>query len=365
MASLTDYGFPFNSVTNDRQYNASVWRKYFSNLLENGVIGNELNELAITESDTPAKTVKVDTGYIFINGVQYGIETSTDLTIDDNSSGSTRIDRIIVRVDYTSRLAEIDVLKGTAGAGAPTLTQTTTTYELSLAQVEASNGFTTITNSNITDERDYFRYKAKPAWYPEGEVPLDAYMYLLWKNELTQTEIDDIEANSSLMDIINNSSIQQQINSLSNGNVPSGGIIMWSGTVANIPANWALCDGNNGTPNLTDRFIVGAGNTYTPGDTGGENTHQLTDAEMPSHNHYFSDTTSSAGSHSHSISDNVISSTIANTGGSNFGIRSTTSSTSSAGSHTHSTSGNTNTAGGDNAHENRPPYYALAYIMKL
>ena len=42
------------------------------------------------------------------------------------------------------------------------------------------------------------------------------------------------------------------------GTIPIGGIIMWSGTVASIPANWALCDGNNSTPDLRDRFIVGA-----------------------------------------------------------------------------------------------------------
>jgi len=42
------------------------------------------------------------------------------------------------------------------------------------------------------------------------------------------------------------------------GGVPVGGIILWSGTIAAIPGNWALCDGNNGTPDLRDRFVVGA-----------------------------------------------------------------------------------------------------------
>jgi len=54
--------------------------------------------------------------------------------------------------------------------------------------------------------------------------------------------------------------------------MPSRGIIMWSGTAADIPTGWALCDGTNGTPNLTDRFILGAGKAYQPGATGGTAT---------------------------------------------------------------------------------------------
>ena len=54
--------------------------------------------------------------------------------------------------------------------------------------------------------------------------------------------------------------------------MPSRGIIMWSGTAADIPTGWALCDGTGGTPDLTDRFILGAGKTYQPGTTGGAAT---------------------------------------------------------------------------------------------
>jgi hypothetical protein len=51
---------------------------------------------------------------------------------------------------------------------------------------------------------------------------------------------------------------------------PSGGIIMWSGTIANIPTGWLICDGSNGTPNLLGRFIEGVATAATnPGTTGG------------------------------------------------------------------------------------------------
>ena len=54
--------------------------------------------------------------------------------------------------------------------------------------------------------------------------------------------------------------------------VPTGFIGMWSGSASTIPTGWALCDGTNGTPNLTDRFILGAGKAYQPGATGGTAT---------------------------------------------------------------------------------------------
>ena len=55
--------------------------------------------------------------------------------------------------------------------------------------------------------------------------------------------------------------------------VPPGGIIIWSGSLVNIPNGFVLCDGNNGTPDLRDRFIVGAGDSYAPGAVGGALTH--------------------------------------------------------------------------------------------
>ncbi len=74
------------------------------------------------------------------------------------------------------------------------------------------------------------------------------------------------------------------------GFVPVGSIIMWSGSPAQaalIPNNWRLCDGTNGTPDLRDRFIVGAGNTFDIGDTGGSSSVTLTASNIPEHSHQF------------------------------------------------------------------------------
>lgn len=132
--------------------------------------------------------------------------------------------------------------------------------------------------------------------------------------------------------------------------VPQGSIIPWYGSSGNIPNGFALCDGKNGTPDLRDRFLVGAGNLYTLGNTGGENSHQLTVAEMPSHQHRTSDFMSFLGFD-------------VNGGGTGF-------------KHVIDTGDNrsfdnwyppaiTGVTGGNQPHENRPPYYALYYIMKL
>lgn len=76
---------------------------------------------------------------------------------------------------------------------------------------------------------------------------------------------------------------------------PRGIIVMWGGKLINIPTGWVLCDGNNGTPDLTDRFIVGVSSpTQDPGEKGGAHQKALSEANMPSHAHNFR-----GGSHVH------------------------------------------------------------------
>lgn len=75
--------------------------------------------------------------------------------------------------------------------------------------------------------------------------------------------------------------------------IPIGGIIMWAGAVEDVPEGWALCDGDNGTPDLRNSFIVAAGDTYAVGDTGGEDESDL------SHTHGVSGNSGYAGGHTH------------------------------------------------------------------
>ena len=146
------------------------------------------------------------------------------------------------------------------------------------------------------------------------------------------------------------------------GSVPAGVICMWSGSSAEIPAGWVLCDGSNNTPDLRGRFVVGAGGAYDVGDTGGADSVALTTAQMPSHSHGGSVSIAEAGEHAHTVS---ISTSYNTASGGVVGVgRSGSSNTSSAGSHAHTATLSISNTGSGNAHENRPPYYALCYIMK-
>ena len=88
----------------------------------------------------------------------------------------------------------------------------------------------------------------------------------------------------------------QLSSNLVNSFVPIGGIIMWSGTIAEAEAltNWKICDGQNGTPDLRDKFVLGVGSsaaasTANKGDTNNSNTITLSEGQMPAHNHNITD----------------------------------------------------------------------------
>ena len=165
-----------------------------------------------------------------------------------------------------------------------------------------------------------------------------------------------------------------------NGTVPVGGIIMWSGST--VPTGWALCDGttSNGrsTPDLRGRFVVGAGtgsglSNRTLGTTGGAETVTLAVGHLPAHNHTFSGTTSSGGAHTHTYFDAHFAECCPNEKmfgsdeGGDWDNRAVGQdrTTQSAGAHTHTYSGTTSSTGSGNAIDNMPPFYALAFIMRV
>jgi hypothetical protein len=143
---------------------------------------------------------------------------------------------------------------------------------------------------------------------------------------------------------------------LANG-IPSGAIVLWSGSIGSIPSGWLLCNGSSGTPDLRDRFIVGAGSTYAVAATGGN-----ANATLVSHNHTATSSVSDP-THSHNTFGQYGGG--GNPGGSlnaqNPGGRNEPTTSSSTGI-TVATSISTEGSSATNA--NLPPYYALAYIMK-
>jgi len=150
--------------------------------------------------------------------------------------------------------------------------------------------------------------------------------------------------------------------------MPSGGIIMWSGSIISIPTGWLLCDGSSGTPDLRDRFITGAGSTYAVGSTGGR-----TDAVLVAHAHAFSGTTGGqSADHYHGPRDGAGNFIMGNTGpnggfagGASYTNTNGTDQTGvNASDHSHVYSGVTGSEGESGTNQNLPPFYALAFIMK-
>ena len=137
--------------------------------------------------------------------------------------------------------------------------------------------------------------------------------------------------------------------------IPLGVITLWYGSIGSVPTGWYLCDGSNGTPDLRNRFIVGAGSTYAVAATGGS-----ADAIVVTHNHTATSTVTDNG-HVHAggrvsflnsgipVGANDTTSTPGNTASALTGITVATTNTS---------------AGTSGTNANLPPYYALAYIMK-
>ena len=127
----------------------------------------------------------------------------------------------------------------------------------------------------------------------------------------------------------------------------SGMILIWSGAANAIPTGWVLCDGQNSTPDLRGRFVVGyhdSNGDYDVGDTGGAETVTLTESQMPAHTHT-AVTKGTSGNHSW---------TRFGAGRNDWNY---------PGENSRGTA-TTDSTGGGTAHENRPPFYALCYIMK-
>ena len=110
--------------------------------------------------------------------------------------------------------------------------------------------------------------------------------------------------------------------------IPAGIIVLWFGSIGTIPAGWILCDGNNGTPNLKNKFVVGAGDTYAVDETGGN----------INHNHGFI-----GNGHTHDL----VAGPDINTGAA-----------------FNNTTGSEVAAGITDNENGLPPFHALAYIMK-
>ena len=138
----------------------------------------------------------------------------------------------------------------------------------------------------------------------------------------------------------------------------TGMIILWYGDTSNIPGGWVLCNGQNGTPDLRDRFVIGAGNNFNPGDTGGSNSVTLSEANLPSHRHFV---VSNALGGQNRTNSNVSANNQVRIG---TGAGNLYESYNLASTGSDAAAGRSSAVGSGTPFDNKPNYHALCYIMK-
>jgi len=359
-----------------------------------GKVNTLIDDLASTSNAKGASQIGIEdsAGNLSADNVEDAIaeiysDTASTRTLaeifDENSAtttgltwgykpGSYRVDATVTTVvagtigltDDATNYVEIDPSDGNVKKN----TTAFTTGRIPLRQVTTSSGIQTVS----TDKRAFFSREATASATTRGIVELatdaetatgtDTERAITPANLASMILDEDDMSTDSNVKVSTQQALKAYVDTTVAAAVPTGVILMWSGTIANIPSGWYLCDGTNGTPNLTDRFVIHAdadsGGTNNVGVSGGSKT--ITAANMPQHNHSVSITTSSNGSHNH---------TYATTYGSTAGSypradksNTTTINTSTAPNHNHTVSGNTGNKGSGTNY--MPKYYALAFIQK-
>jgi hypothetical protein len=133
-----------------------LWSRVARNWLATGVIKAYLNELQVY-ADSTGMQVKVKSGAANVQGIYFDSDAEEVLSIAAANASNPRIDRIIVRLDLPADSIDLAVLQGVPAVSpvAPALTQNSTRWEISLAQVYVGANVSTIADGNITDERKF------------------------------------------------------------------------------------------------------------------------------------------------------------------------------------------------------------------
>ena len=214
------YGF-FNSVNNDRIYDASDVARFLKKFFTNGVFNNTLQVMA-----NDNMTVSVSTGQANIEGYSYENDEELVLDIADADSTLSRIDSVIVRLDLNNRQITSQILQGNYAStpSQPTIIRTGSVYDLRLANISVPAGATRITTDMITDTRftsdcgnvvgavqqidtdDIFRqYETMfNNWFSELQVELDGNVAANLENQIIGLENKTDQTNNALNELSEN-----------------------------------------------------------------------------------------------------------------------------------------------------------------
>jgi microcystin-dependent protein len=244
------------------------------------------------------------------------------------------------------------------------------------------------TTSSTPEPNDATKWQAvNPFSYRKGSNPVDEDHFVLTLTNSKTVVIGTVVAPTETFEVGGTAKVTGTLHATENistpkefvgyGTVPKGGIMMWSGVIADIPDGWALCNGQTSnsmlTPDLRGRFVVGyedrvsppvhSDNAYkTMNNSGGLKDVTLTAAQMPVHTHGVNDP-----GHTHPYNDmyrNEVDESTTSSGLSwNIMRPGMADDARTTGSRT--TGISINNAGSGQAHENRPPYYVLAFIMRV
>lgn len=237
-----------------------------------------------------------------------------------------------------------------------------------------------LTSSGFTDEQDIKKVQTRVGNVEElnllgrennEEVPIKGtgiYSSNSCFLKAQYTSLYELPPQDSSSKFASTEWVNKWVNKWVNELIPKDSIIMFNGLSSEIPEGWHICDGTEGTPNLTGKFIKASN---TSGETGGESTIQILEEDMPKHTHTFVGnqvTTSEPGAHTHTIrgkygkSDNANDRDCLETGSETDLIT-----TSQSGAHTHTidmSATQLSYQGEGKPIESEPLYYSLIYIMK-
>ncbi|WP_292485588.1 hypothetical protein [Methanohalobium sp.] len=170
-------------------YTSADFARHFDTISGTGYVRGKSNELEVFETSPTGLAINIDTGCAWVQGRFFEIYSEPETRDIPEPSDQDRIDRVVVRLDEPNRIMELDIIQGTPASdpSPPSLTRTTDIYEISLAQIYVTVGTTSISNSDITDERQDSAVcgasQHSAAGEPEAATAEDVRTYLSVQNE--------------------------------------------------------------------------------------------------------------------------------------------------------------------------------------